>query len=244
MDKVIEVKNLRKSFGNQLILSDISFSVAKGEAVVIVGSSGSGKSTCLRCLNGLEETDSGVIKVANMEVSNKSTDINLLRQRVGMVFQGIHLYPHLNALDNVSLALRKVRKLHKREAYSLAEHHLTQVGLQDRMTHFPSQLSGGQQQRVGIARAMALEPEAMLFDEPTSALDPELIGEVLSVMRKTKDSGMTMVVVTHEMQFAKEVADKVIFMDQGLILAQGTPEEVLITPQNKRIQDFIARSKQ
>lgn len=243
MNSIIKVKKLNKSFGSNRILKDVSFSVEKGEAIVIVGSSGSGKSTCLRCLNRLETADSGSIQVAGMDVTSPAIDINFVRQNIGMVFQGIHLYPHMDALDNVMLALRKVKKLSKKEAESIARHHLCQVGLEDRMQHFPSQLSGGQQQRVGIARAMALEPQVMLFDEPTSALDPELIGEVLNVMRRTKESGMTMVVVTHEMQFAREVADRVIFMDGGSVLAEGAPDDVLVNPQHKRIQGFIARTK-
>lgn len=244
MNTIIKVKDLNKSFGNNRILKDVSFSVEKGEAIVIVGSSGSGKSTCLRCLNRLETADSGSIQVAGMDVRNSAIDINFVRQNIGMVFQGIHLYPHMDALENVMLALRKVKKRSKQEAEKIARHHLCQVGLEDRMRHYPSQLSGGQQQRVGIARAMALEPQVMLFDEPTSALDPELIGEVLGVMRRTKESGMTMVVVTHEMQFAREVADRVIFMDGGRVLAEGAPDDVLVNPQHKRIQDFISRTKQ
>lgn len=244
MDTIVEVQKLSKSFGDNLILNEVSFNVAKGEAIVIVGSSGSGKSTCLRCINRLETADSGTIRVAGIDITSPGIDINFARQNIGMVFQGIHLYPHMSALDNVMLALRKVRKFSKKEAQTIAEYQLCQVGLKDRMEHYPSQLSGGQQQRVGIARALALEPKVMLFDEPTSALDPELIGEVLAVMRRTKESGMTMVVVTHEMQFAREVADRVIFMHDGAVLAEGCPVEVLVTPEHPRIQEFISRSKQ
>lgn len=242
-EDVVVVRGLGKSFGEHRVLQDINFRVRKGEAVVLIGSSGSGKSTCLRCLNRLEEPTEGHIFVGEHEVTGKNVNLNALRRRIGMVFQGIFLYPHRTALGNVTLALRKVLRLSAREAEERAMRHLEMVGLQERAHHYPTQLSGGQQQRVGIARAMALEPQVMLFDEPTSALDPELVGEVLGVMQRTKESGMTMVVVTHEMQFAREMADRVIFLEKGSILADGTPEDILVNPQHPRIQDFLARSR-
>ncbi len=241
MDDIVVIQGLRKSFGAQEILKGIDLKVGKGEAVVLVGASGSGKSTCLRCVNRLEEPTEGVITVAGTLVTDKRADLNLVRRNIGMVFQSINLYPHLNALGNVTLALRKVKKLSRADADERGRHHLEQVGLADRMTHFPAQLSGGEAQRVGIARALALEPKVMLFDEPTSALDPELVGEVLTVMRKTKEAGMTMMIVTHEMQFAREVADRVAFLDQGAVLEQGPPAEILDRPKHKRIQEFLSR---
>lgn len=240
---LVIIEGLRKSFGAVEVLCGIDLKVKKGEAVVIVGSSGSGKSTCLRCINRLEEPTSGRIVVGGHEVTGKNVDLNALRRRIGMVFQSINLYPHKTALGNVTLALRKVAGLSKTEADTKARKHLELVGLAHKADSYPAQLSGGQQQRVGIARAMALEPQVMLFDEPTSALDPELVGEVLNVMVRTKELGMTMIVVTHEMQFAREVADRVVFMDHGSVLAQGTPEEILVSPQNPRIREFVTRTK-
>jgi ABC-type polar amino acid transport system ATPase subunit len=239
---LVVIEGLRKSFGAVEVLRGIDLKVKKGEAVVIVGSSGSGKSTCLRCINRLEEPTSGRIVVGGHEVTGKNVDLNALRRRIGMVFQSINLYPHKTALGNVTLALRKVAGMSKAEA-AKALKHLELVGLAHKADSYPAQLSGGQQQRVGIARAMALEPQVMLFDEPTSALDPELVGEVLNVMVRTKDLGMTMIVVTHEMQFAREVADRVVFMDHGEVLAQGTPEEILVSPQHARIREFVTRFK-
>jgi polar amino acid transport system ATP-binding protein len=240
---LVIIEGLRKSFGAVEVLCGIDLKVKKGEAVVIVGSSGSGKSTCLRCINRLEEPTSGRIVVGGHEVTGKNVDLNALRRRIGMVFQSINLYPHKTALGNVTLALRKVAGLSKSEADTKARKHLELVGLAHKADSYPAQLSGGQQQRVGIARAMALEPQVMLFEEPTSALDPELVGEVLNVMVRTKELGMTMIVVTHEMQFAREVADRVVFMDHGSVLAQGTPEEILVSPQNPRIREFVTRTK-
>ena len=240
---LVIIEGLRKSFSAVEVLCGIDLKVKKGEAVVIVGSSGSGKSTCLRCINRLEEPTSGRIVVGGHEVTGKNVDLNALRRRIGMVFQSINLYPHKTALGNVTLALRKVAGLSKSEADTKARKHLELVGLAHKADSYPAQLSGGQQQRVGIARAMALEPQVMLFDEPTSALDPELVGEVLNVMVRTKELGMTMIVVTHEMQFAREVADRVVFMDHGSVLAQGTPEEILVSPQNPRIREFVTRTK-
>ncbi|GHC41922.1 peptide ABC transporter ATP-binding protein [Alcaligenes pakistanensis] len=241
MSEIVRIQGLRKSFGQAEILKGIDLSVNTGEVVVMIGGSGSGKSTCLRCINRLETPTSGTIVVAGNDVTCPRTDLNQVRQNIGMVFQGIHLYPHMTALGNVMLALRKVKKVSKAQAEEQARQHLDQVGLAERMEHYPSQLSGGQQQRVGIARALALEPKVMLFDEPTSGLDPELVGEVLNVMKRTRDAGMTMVIVTHEMQFAREVGDRIVFMDQGVILDQGSPEEILSKPRHKRIQDFLSR---
>ena len=242
-DPIVAIDGLRKSFGNVEVLRGVDLRVAKGEAVVIVGSSGSGKSTCLRCINRLEEPTAGTIRVGGEEVTGAKVDLNLLRRRIGMVFQGINLYPHKTALGNVTLALRKVAGLGKAEAEQKARQHLELVGLVHKADSYPAQLSGGQQQRVGIARAMALEPQVMLFDEPTSALDPELVGEVLNVMVRTKEMGMTMIVVTHEMHFARDVADRVVFMDHGAVLAEGTPEDILVSPQHQRIRDFVTRSR-
>ena len=241
-ETIVSIEGLRKSFGQVEVLRGVDLKVGKGEAVVIVGSSGSGKSTCLRCINRLEEPTAGTIRVGGQEVTGPKVDLDKLRRRIGMVFQGIHLYPHKTALGNVTLALRKVVGLGKEEAEAKARHHLEVVGLAHKADSYPAQLSGGQQQRVGIARAMALEPQVMLFDEPTSALDPELVGEVLNVMVRTKEMGMTMIVVTHEMKFARDVADRVVFMDHGAILAEGTPQEILVNPQHQRIRDFVMRS--
>lgn len=242
MNDMVVIESLRKSYGDAEILTGIDLTVRRGEATVIVGASGSGKSTCLRCINRLEEPTAGRILVDGIEVTSPAVNLNLVRQRIGMVFQGIFLYPHLSALGNVSLALRKVKGLQRVEAEELALEHLSDVGLANRAGHYPSQLSGGQQQRVGIARALALDPAVMLFDEPTSALDPELVGEVLNVMKRTRERGMTMVVVTHEMKFAREVADQVVFMEKGAILDQGSPQDILVTPRHQRIRDFLARS--
>jgi polar amino acid transport system ATP-binding protein len=241
-EPIVSIEGLRKSFGNVEVLSGVDLKVGKGEAVVIVGSSGSGKSTCLRCINRLEEPTAGTIRLSGQMVTGPKVDLDRLRRGIGMVFQGIHLYPHKTALGNVSLALRKVVGLGKEEAEAKARHHLEVVGLANKADAYPAELSGGQQQRVGIARAMALEPQVMLFDEPTSALDPELVGEVLNVMIRTKEMGMTMIVVTHEMKFARDVADRVVFMDNGAILAEGTPQEILVNPQHQRIRDFVMRS--
>lgn len=241
MEKIVTISNLRKSFGNNEILKGINLEVSPGEAIVMIGGSGSGKSTCLRCINRLEEPTSGQIVVAGTEVTAKGVDLNKVRQNIGMVFQSINLYPHKTALENVTLALIKVKKYTKAQATECAQMHLEQVGLAERMYHYPNQLSGGQQQRVGIARSLALEPKVMLFDEPTSGLDPELVGEVLSVMKRTREQGMTMIVVTHEMQFAQEMGDRVVFMEKGEILDQGTPDEIIKNPRHKRIQEFLSR---
>lgn len=238
---IVRIENLTKSFGKHEILKGIDLSIEQKEAVVIIGASGSGKSTLLRCINRLEEPTSGAIYLDGVDITGRKVNINKVRREVGMVFQSINLYPHMSALGNVALALRKVLKLSKADAQERAEHYLRQVGLGDKLKHYPNQLSGGQAQRVGIARAIALEPQVVLFDEPTSALDPELVGEVLGVMRQLKESGMTMVVVTHEMQFARDVADQVIFVHDGLIREQGAPVEVFGNPREQRLKDFLSR---
>ncbi|MDG4656769.1 amino acid ABC transporter ATP-binding protein [Ectobacillus antri] len=241
---MINVKHLQKSFGNNTVLRDISATVEKGEVVVIIGPSGSGKTTFLRCLNVLETPDGGSIRIGEEEVqfSQKITkrDIARLRTQTGMVFQHHNLFPHFTALENVMEGLITVQKQNREEARRKAESYLHKVGLADKMNLYPFQLSGGQQQRVGIARALALEPKVMLFDEPTSALDPELVQEVLKVMRELAQEGMTMVVVTHEMKFARHIASRVIFMDGGVIVEEGAPADVLETPQEERTKRFLS----
>ncbi len=239
--EIVRIENLCKSFGRHEILKGIDLSIEATEVVVIIGASGSGKSTLLRCINRLEEPTAGAIYLDGVNITERNVNINNIRREVGMVFQSINLYPHMTALGNVTLALRKVLKLKKAEAQERAEHYLKQVGLGDKLSHLPAQLSGGQAQRVGIARAIALEPKVVLFDEPTSALDPELVGEVLGVMKQLKDSGMTMVVVTHEMQFARDVSDKVVFVDSGCIMEQGSPTDIFQQPKEQRLRDFISR---
>ncbi len=242
MDKkspILDVQGLRKSFGGLEVLKGIDLAVHPQELVFIIGPSGSGKSTLLRCCNRLEEATSGSIWVDGVDVLSRSTDINRLRQRIGMVFQSFNLYPHMTALGNVTLALRKVLKLKRDEADRRGRAALDDVGLRDKVDAYPYQLSGGQQQRVAIARALALEPKIMLFDEPTSALDPELVGGVLNVMRAMRKSGMTMVVVSHEMRFAREAADRVIFMDQGEIVEEGRPAEIFGNAKHQRTRTFL-----
>jgi polar amino acid transport system ATP-binding protein len=238
-EAIVCIKNLRKVFGTQEVLRDINFDVARGEVVCVLGPSGSGKSTMLRCINLLEQPTSGEIWVEGTQVNVKSTDINKLREKVGMVFQQFNLFPHLTAQGNVELALRKVRKLSKEQAARSAFEQLERVGMDDRASYYPSALSGGQQQRVAIARALAMEPHVMLFDEATSALDPELVRDVLNVMRDLAQAGMTMIVVTHEMGFARDVADRVVFMDGGVIVEEGIPEQLFDHPQNERTKDFL-----
>jgi polar amino acid transport system ATP-binding protein len=237
----LEVRGLRKSFGTLEVLRDVSLSVSRGELVFVLGPSGSGKSTMLRCCNRLEEPNSGDILLEGEAVTGAGVNINAIRQRIGMVFQAFNLYPHLSAKKNVMLALRKVRRMSRADAEARAMTALTQVGLGEKAENYPSELSGGQQQRVAIARALALEPQVMLFDEPTSALDPELVGDVLEVMRDLRASGMTMLVVSHEMKFARQAADRVIFMDQGQIVEQGPPEQIFTAPQHPRTQSFLSR---
>lgn len=236
---VVRIKNLKKSFGDNEVLKDVSLEVKKGEVVAVLGPSGSGKSTLLRCINMLEVPSGGEIWFEDTLVNNPKANINELRAHIGMVFQQFNLFPHLSAEGNVSLALRKVRKLDKAQAKKIALEQLERVGLGDRSDYFPSQLSGGQQQRVAIARALAMEPHVMLFDEATSALDPELVREVLGVMADLAKAGMTMIVVTHEMGFAREAADRVVFMDAGYIVEEGTPTEVFDNPKHPRTQDFL-----
>jgi polar amino acid transport system ATP-binding protein len=238
---VIVVRNLYKNFGKLEVLKDITNSVKEREVVVVIGPSGSGKSTFLRCLNLLEEPTSGEIIIDNIPVTDLRTDINKLRAEVGMVFQRFNLFPHMTALENITLAPMKVRGISKAEAEERAYTLLGKVGLTDKAHVYPDSLSGGQQQRVAIARALAMQPKVMLFDEPTSALDPEMVGEVLSVMKDLAKEGMTMVVVTHEMGFAREVGDRVLFMDEGRIVEEGTPEQIFNRAQNERTQAFLSK---
>ena len=235
----VKVENLKKSFGSLEVLKDINMEVKEGEVVCLIGPSGSGKSTFLRCLNKLEEPTGGVIIVDDYDMMAKTSDINKIRENIGMVFQQFNLFPHLSVLQNIMLAPVDRKRMTKEQAEEKAKKLLDRVGLLEKADVYPASLSGGQQQRVAIARALAMEPDIMLFDEPTSALDPEMVGEVLEVMKQLAAEGMTMVVVTHEMGFAREVADRVVFMDGGYIVEEGTPEEVFGNPQNKRTQDFL-----
>ena len=238
---MIEVKDLKKSFGKLEVLKGIDKRIEQGEKVVIIGPSGSGKPTFLRCLNLLEEPTSGDIFIDNERITDKKININTVREKMGMVFQQFNLFPHLSVLDNITLAPIKVKKLSKEAAEEKARELLKRVGLEDKADNYPAQLSGGQQQRIAIARALAMEPEIMLFDEPTSALDPEMVGEVLAVMKDLAEAGMTMVVVTHEMGFAREVASRVMFMDGGYVLEDDTPENVFDNPQNERTKEFLGK---
>jgi polar amino acid transport system ATP-binding protein len=240
MTGLLDVRGLRKSFGATEILRGIDFSVAAQELVFVIGPSGSGKSTMLRCCNRLEEPSAGHVFVDGIDLMARDTDINAMRRRIGMVFQAFNLYPHMTALGNVTLALRKVLGRSRAEAEEAGLAALDRVGLKDKAGSYPSELSGGQQQRVAIARALSLEPKIMLFDEPTSALDPELVGAVLNVMRDLRKAGMTMVVVSHEMRFAREAADRIVFMADGQILEQGTPAEIFGNPQQARTRDFVS----
>jgi len=237
----IEVRDLHKSFGDHEVLKGIDFHVGNGEVVCVIGPSGSGKSTLLRCVNRLEEPTSGEIFVEGVDITDPEVDIDRVRARIGMVFQSFNLFPHLTVLRNLTLAQQRVKKRRKAEAVEIARHNLDRVGLGDKAYAYPAHLSGGQQQRVAIARALSMDPDMMLFDEPTSALDPELVGDVLAVMRKLVDEGMTMMVVTHEMGFAREVGDKLVFMDEGLIVEEGEPREVLTNPQHERTQQFLSK---
>ena len=238
-DAILRIRNLQKSFGALEVLKGVDMDVQKGEVVVILGPSGSGKSTLLRCVNRLEEPTGGEIWFEDTQVNHPKTNINEVREKIGMVFQSFNLFPHLTAKGNVMLAQRKVLKRNKAEAERIAVEQLTRVGLADRVDYFPSQLSGGQQQRVAIARALAMDPHVMLFDEVTSALDPELVRGVLDVMKELALAGMTMLVVTHEMGFARDVATRAVFMDGGVIVEEGTPSAVFDNPQNERTQDFL-----
>lgn len=236
---VISIRNVWKFFGQLAALKDICLDIMPGEKVVIIGPSGSGKSTCLRTINRLENVDKGAIFVEGQDITNSAHDINAMRQNLGMVFQSFNLFPHMTVLRNLSVAPMKLRGLSRADAEERARYLLKKVGLADKVNVYPNTLSGGQQQRVAIARALAMQPHIMLFDEPTSALDPEMIGEVLDVMVSLAREGMTMVCVTHEMGFAREVADRIIFMDQGAILEQGPPEQIFNRPQNPRLQQFL-----
>ena len=238
---MITVKNLHKSFDKINVLNGIDEHIEKGEKVVVIGPSGSGKSTFLRCLNLLETPTDGEIFIDGELINAPKVDVNRIREKMGMVFQQFNLFPHLTILDNITLAPIKVKKMAKEAAEKRARELLETVGLSDKADAYPNQLSGGQQQRVAIARALAMDPEIMLFDEPTSALDPEMVGEVLAVMKDLADAGMTMVVVTHEMGFAREVASRVLFMDQGVIMEQGKPDELFSNPQNERTQSFLSK---
>lgn len=235
----VKTEQLKKNFGSLEVLKGIDLEVREGEVVCLIGPSGSGKSTFLRCLNKLEETTAGTVIVDDYDLTDKKCDINKIRENIGMVFQQFNLFPHLNVLDNIMLAPVDRKKMTKEEARKTAERLLAMVGLEEKAEEYPANLSGGQQQRVAIARALAMQPDIMLFDEPTSALDPEMVGEVLAVMKELAAMGMTMVVVTHEMGFARDVADRVLFIDEGIVMEEGTPEEVFGAPKNKRTQEFL-----
>jgi len=235
----VKVDNLKKSFGDLEVLKDISVEVYKGEVVCVIGPSGSGKSTFLRCLNRLEKATEGKIVIDDTDITSKETNINKVRENIGMVFQHFNLFNNLNILDNLTLAPVQLKKCSKEEAVRRARQMLEKVGLAEKEESYPSQLSGGQKQRVAIARALCMRPDIMLFDEPTSALDPEMVGEVLQVMKDLAAEGMTMVIVTHEMGFAREVCDRVIFMDGGYIVEEGSPQEVLLNPREERTIDFL-----
>ena len=238
---MIKVTGLKKHFGDLEVLNGIDEHIKQGEKVVIIGPSGSGKSTFLRCLNLLEIPTEGEILIEGESITASGTNVNAIREKMGMVFQQFNLFPHLTVLGNITLAPIKVKKMPKAEAEKLAMELLETVGLADKADSYPAQLSGGQQQRIAIARALAMKPDIMLFDEPTSALDPEMVGEVLEVMKKLADDGMTMVVVTHEMGFAREVGSRVLFMDGGGIVEEGTPEEVFSNPKNERTNEFLSK---
>ncbi|MBV7276963.1 amino acid ABC transporter ATP-binding protein [Clostridium thailandense] len=238
---MIKVKDLHKKFGKLHVLKGINIGIDQGEVVVVIGPSGSGKSTFLRCLNLLEEPTEGEIIFEGISITDKGTDINKLRQKMGMVFQQFNLFPHLSVLDNITIGPKKLKGMSDEEAKKVAFDLLKRIGLDDKASSYPGQLSGGQKQRIAIARALAMAPDVMLFDEPTSALDPEMVGEVLDVMKELAAEGMTMVVVTHEMGFAREVGDRVLFMDQGNIIEENVPEELFKNPQHSRTKDFLAK---
>ena len=239
MDGKIVVRNLKKNFGRLEVLKDINLEIGEGEVVCLIGPSGSGKSTFLRCLNRLEDITGGLVMVDGHAMSDKKINLNKIRENIGMVFQHFNLFPHLTVMENITIAPVELKKMTKAEAREKAMELLDKVGLADKADAYPAQLSGGQKQRVAIARALAMNPDIMLFDEPTSALDPEMVGEVLEVMKQLAADGMTMVVVTHEMGFAREVADRVIFMDGGYIVEEGTPEEVFGHPKEERTISFL-----
>jgi polar amino acid transport system ATP-binding protein len=241
MTELIEIKNLHKSFGANHVLRGIDFTVSQGEVVCVIGPSGSGKSTLLRCVNLLEQPEEGQVFVRGEDITDRDCHLDDARKHIGMVFQQFNLFPHLNVLANCTIAQTTVLRRSAAEAEQVARANLDRVGLNDKVTAYPAQLSGGQQQRVAIARALSMDPAVMLFDEPTSALDPELVGDVLTVMRKLALDGMTMLVVTHEMAFAREVADRVVFMDDGVIVEQGPPAEVIGNPSHERTRVFLKR---
>ena len=238
---MLRVKNLHKSFGDNDVLKGIDENIEKGEVVCVIGPSGSGKSTFLRCLNLLEEPTSGEVYLDDEKINDPKVDINKVRQKLGMVFQNFNLFPHKTVTENITMAPINVLKMPQEDAVKKAYELLEMVGLADKADEYPKSLSGGQQQRVAIARALAMEPEAMLFDEPTSALDPEMVGDVLEVMKNLAAEGMTMVIVTHEMGFAREVADRVVFMDGGYLVEEGTPEEIFDNPKEERVKDFLSK---
>ena len=241
MENIINIQNISKTFGNNIVLKDISLNINKGEVITIIGSSGSGKSTLLRCVNRLEEADNGVIIYNGTNILDPSTDINKVRESIGMCFQSFNLFNNMNVIDNCTLALRKIKKMDKKSANEIALHYLEKVGMKNFANAKVQTLSGGQKQRVAIARSLCMNPEIMLFDEPTSALDPELVGEVLDVMKQLAQEGMTMIVVTHEMAFAREVSSRVIFMDNGYICEEGKPEDLFTNPQQDRTKEFLKR---
>lgn len=241
METIIKVEHLSKKFGDNEVLKDINYEIKQGEVVVIIGPSGSGKSTFLCCMNLLETPTSGQILFEGQDITNPKNDIFKMREKMGMVFQNFNLFPNMSVLDNITLSPVKVKKENKQAAETYAKELLQTVGLPDKANAYPQSLSGGQQQRIAIARALAMKPDVMLFDEPTSALDPEMVGEVLGVMQRLAKEGMTMVIVTHEMGFAKEVGDKIVFMDGGYIVEEGTPEEVFGNPQHNRTKDFLSK---
>ena len=238
---MIQAFDLKKQFNGLQVLKGINTKIEQGEVVVVIGPSGSGKSTFLRCLNRLEEPTSGEIVFEGNSITSKHNDVNRLREKMGMVFQQFNLFPHMTVLENITLAPMKVKKLSKEKAEEIANSLLKRIGLEDKTHAYPNQLSGGQKQRIAIARALAMSPDVMLFDEPTSALDPEMVGEVLEVMKKLAAEGMTMVVVTHEMGFAKEVGSRVLFMDEGKIVEEGSPQEVFSSPKHPRTKDFLGK---
>lgn len=238
---MIKTIDLHKKFGKLHVLKGINVEIQKGEVVVIIGPSGSGKSTFLRCLNLLEQPSSGEVIFEGVSITSKSNDINKQRQKMGMVFQQFNLFPHMSVMDNITLAPRKLKNMTKEEAEEVALSLLKRVGLEDKAKSYPGQLSGGQKQRIAIVRALAMSPDVMLFDEPTSALDPEMVGEVLEVMKKLAADGMTMVVVSHEMGFAREVGNRILFMDEGVITEEGTPDQIFKSPQHPRTREFLSK---
>ena len=238
---MIKIKGLHKSFGELEVLKGIDYEVKEKEIICVIGPSGSGKSTFLRCINMLEDVTAGDVFIDGVKVNDANTDINAIRKEVGMVFQQFNLFPHMRVLENITIAPIKIKKMNPKDAQALAHQLLKKVGLGDKANSYPEQLSGGQMQRVAIARALAMEPRIMLFDEPTSALDPEMVNEVLDVMKQLAYEGMTMVVVTHEMGFAKEMGDRVLFMDQGLLVEEGTPDQVFNNPKHERTKAFLSK---